>query len=49
VLREENVASAIVGASRPAQIRENEATAEIDLDADTLAQIESVPETTAPR
>jgi aryl-alcohol dehydrogenase-like predicted oxidoreductase len=41
VLREPNVASAIVGASRPEQVRENVAAAEIKLGADTLAAIES--------
>jgi aryl-alcohol dehydrogenase-like predicted oxidoreductase len=40
VLREPNVASAIVGASRPEQVRENAAAADLKLSADTLAAIE---------
>ena len=39
VLREENVASAIVGASRPEQVRENAAAAEVDLDPATIAEL----------
>jgi aryl-alcohol dehydrogenase-like predicted oxidoreductase len=42
VLREPNVASAIVGASRPEQVRDNAAASEIDLDADTLQQIDAI-------
>jgi aryl-alcohol dehydrogenase-like predicted oxidoreductase len=42
VLREENVAAAIVGASRPEQVRENAAAADIDLDEATIAEIEAV-------
>jgi aryl-alcohol dehydrogenase-like predicted oxidoreductase len=42
VLRERNVASAIVGASRPEQVRENAAASGVDLDADTLAEIGAV-------
>lgn len=42
VLREENVASAIVGASRPEQVRENAAAAEIELDAETIGEIERI-------
>jgi aryl-alcohol dehydrogenase-like predicted oxidoreductase len=41
VLRSPNVASAIVGASRPEQVHENAAASEIDLDAATLAEIEA--------
>jgi aryl-alcohol dehydrogenase-like predicted oxidoreductase len=41
VLREPNVASAIVGASRPEQVRENVAAAEIELGADTIAAIDA--------
>jgi aryl-alcohol dehydrogenase-like predicted oxidoreductase len=40
VLREENVASAIVGASRPEQVDENAAASGIELDASTLAAID---------
>ena len=40
VLREPNVASAIVGASRPEQVRDNAAASGVDLDAETLAAIE---------
>jgi aryl-alcohol dehydrogenase-like predicted oxidoreductase len=42
VLREPNVASAIVGASRPEQVRENAAAASVQLSADTLAAIDDV-------
>jgi aryl-alcohol dehydrogenase-like predicted oxidoreductase len=42
VLREPNVASAIVGASRPEQVRENAAASGIELDTATLAEIERV-------
>ena len=41
VLREPNVASAIVGASRPGQVHDNAAAAEIELDTGTVAEIES--------
>jgi aryl-alcohol dehydrogenase-like predicted oxidoreductase len=40
VLREPNVASAIVGASRPEQLRDNAAASGIELDDDTLRAIE---------
>ena len=40
VLREENVASAIVGASRPSQVEENAAAAGIELDEATLQAID---------
>jgi aryl-alcohol dehydrogenase-like predicted oxidoreductase len=40
VLREENVASAIVGASRPAQVEENAAASGVELDAATLKAID---------
>jgi 1-deoxyxylulose-5-phosphate synthase len=40
VLREPNVAAAIVGASRPQQLRENAAASGVDLDAATLAAID---------
>jgi len=40
VLREPNVASAIVGASRPEQVEENVAASGIELDAATLAAID---------
>ena len=42
VLREENVASAIVGASRPAQVHDNAGAAGIELDGDTLAEIDAI-------
>jgi aryl-alcohol dehydrogenase-like predicted oxidoreductase len=42
VLREPNVASAIVGSSRPEQLRDNAAASGIDLDEATLAAIEAV-------
>jgi aryl-alcohol dehydrogenase-like predicted oxidoreductase len=41
VLREPNVAAALVGASRPEQLRENAVAAEVDLDAATLDAIEA--------
>jgi len=40
VLRQPNVASAIVGASRPEQVRDNAAAAQITLGADTLRAID---------
>ena len=40
VLREPNVASAIVGATRPEQVRENAAASGIELDEQTLAEID---------
>ncbi len=40
VLREDNVTAAIVGASRPEQLRENAAASGIELDAATLAAID---------
>jgi 1-deoxyxylulose-5-phosphate synthase len=42
VLREENVASAIVGASRPEQVHDNAAASDIDLDDETLNEIEAI-------
>jgi aryl-alcohol dehydrogenase-like predicted oxidoreductase len=42
VLREANVASAIVGASRPAQVHENAGAAGIELDSATLAEIDAI-------
>jgi aryl-alcohol dehydrogenase-like predicted oxidoreductase len=41
VLREPNVASAIVGASRPEQVDQNAAASGIELDGDTLAAIDA--------
>ena len=41
VLREPNVASAIIGASRPEQVRENAAASGIELDSGTLAAIDA--------
>jgi len=40
VLREANVAAAIVGATRPEQVRENAAASGVELDAGTLAEID---------
>jgi aryl-alcohol dehydrogenase-like predicted oxidoreductase len=40
VLREQNLASAIVGASRPEQVADNAAASGIDLDEETLAAID---------
>jgi aryl-alcohol dehydrogenase-like predicted oxidoreductase len=40
ILREPNVASAIVGASRPDQVRDNAAASGVDLDEATLAAVE---------
>jgi aryl-alcohol dehydrogenase-like predicted oxidoreductase len=42
VLREPNVASTIVGASRPEQVRANAAASGVELDAETLAEIDGV-------
>ena len=42
VLRQPNVASAIVGASRPAQVVENAAASGIELDPGTVAEVEAV-------
>jgi aryl-alcohol dehydrogenase-like predicted oxidoreductase len=42
VLREENVASAIVGASRQAQVHENAGAAGIELDSTTLAELDAI-------
>jgi aryl-alcohol dehydrogenase-like predicted oxidoreductase len=42
VLREPNVASAIVGASRPQQVEDNAAASGIDLDSATLARIDEI-------
>ncbi len=42
VLREENVASAIVGATRPEQVSDNAGAADVSLDGETLAQIDEI-------
>jgi aryl-alcohol dehydrogenase-like predicted oxidoreductase len=42
VLREENVASAIVGASRPEQVRQNASASGTELDAETLTEIDRI-------
>jgi aryl-alcohol dehydrogenase-like predicted oxidoreductase len=42
VLREPNVASAIIGASRPQQVLDNAGASGVTLDAATLAQIDEV-------
>jgi len=40
ILREQNVASAIIGASRPSQVDDNAAASDVTLDADTLQAID---------
>jgi aryl-alcohol dehydrogenase-like predicted oxidoreductase len=42
VLREENVAAAIIGATRPEQVADNAAASGVELDAATLAQIDEI-------
>jgi aryl-alcohol dehydrogenase-like predicted oxidoreductase len=42
VLRDPNVASAIVGASKPEQVRANASASGVELDAETLAEIDGV-------
>ena len=42
VLREPNVASAIIGASRPEQVSDNAAASGVQLDAGTLSQIDEI-------
>jgi aryl-alcohol dehydrogenase-like predicted oxidoreductase len=42
ILREDNVAAAIVGASRPEQVRENAAAADVHLEATTLEEIDRI-------
>ena len=42
VLREPNLASAIVGASRPEQVRDNASASGIALDAETLAEVDRI-------
>ncbi len=42
VLRREELASAIVGASRPEQVHDNAAASGIELDADTLAEVDGI-------
>jgi len=42
VLREQNVASAIVGASRPEQLDENAAAAEVHVDPALFAKAEAI-------
>jgi aryl-alcohol dehydrogenase-like predicted oxidoreductase len=42
VLREENVASAIIGASRPEQVQDNAAASGVELDAATLTRIDQI-------
>jgi aryl-alcohol dehydrogenase-like predicted oxidoreductase len=45
VLREPNVASAIVGSSRPEQVRDNAAASGVDLDDETVRAIDDALET----
>src|SRR6266540_1805042 len=49
VLREPNVASAIIGASRPEQVHENAAASGIELGAETLAAIDAAVSDVVPR
>ena len=42
VLREENVASAIIGASRPEQVSDNAGASGVELDAETLTRIDEI-------
>jgi aryl-alcohol dehydrogenase-like predicted oxidoreductase len=42
ILREPNVASAIVGSSRPEQLRDNAAASGVQLDAATVQAVETV-------
>ena len=42
MLREPNVASAIIGASRPEQVEDNAAASGIELDGATLARIDEI-------
>jgi aryl-alcohol dehydrogenase-like predicted oxidoreductase len=42
VLREPNVASAIIGASRPEQVEDNAGASGVELDAETLARIDEI-------
>jgi aryl-alcohol dehydrogenase-like predicted oxidoreductase len=42
VLREENVAAAIIGASRPEQVEDNAGASGVELDAETLARIDEI-------
>jgi 1-deoxyxylulose-5-phosphate synthase len=42
VLREDNVASAIIGATRPEQVEDNAAASGVELDAATLEQIDEI-------
>ena len=42
MLREDNVASAIIGASRPEQVEDNAAASGVELDATTLERIDEI-------
>jgi aryl-alcohol dehydrogenase-like predicted oxidoreductase len=42
ILHQEGVASAIVGATEPDQVRENVGAAEVDLDRETLERVEAI-------
>ena len=42
ILREQNVAAAIVGASRRGQVRENAEAADVDLDEVALSEMEAI-------
>jgi aryl-alcohol dehydrogenase-like predicted oxidoreductase len=42
VLREDNVASAIIGATRPEQVEDNAAASGVELDAATLERIDEI-------
>jgi aryl-alcohol dehydrogenase-like predicted oxidoreductase len=42
VLREQNVAAAIIGASRPEQVEDNAGASGVELDAATLERIDEI-------
>ena len=42
VLREQNVAAAIIGASRPEQVEDNAGASSVELDAETLERIDEI-------
>jgi aryl-alcohol dehydrogenase-like predicted oxidoreductase len=42
VLRQENVSSAIIGASRPEQVDDNAAASGVKLSADTVSEIDGI-------
>jgi 1-deoxyxylulose-5-phosphate synthase len=44
VLRQENVSSAIIGASRPEQVDDNAAASGVELSADAVSEIDGILE-----